>query len=39
MRKICLVFTRLSGFVSNWIVLGWDILDVVRLKYILIDLQ
>ena len=31
--------TLLSSLLSNWIVLGWGILEVARLKYFLIDLQ
>ena len=31
--------TLLSGLLSNWIILGWGVIDVARLKYILIDLQ
>ena len=31
--------TLLSSLPSNWIVLAWDVLDVARLKNILIDLQ
>jgi len=31
--------TLLSGLPSNWIILGWGILDVARLKYFLVDLK